>query len=152
MPDPAPAHLLDTNILLRLSKRDSPEFATIRNALRSLLQGTARLCYTPQNLIEFWNVATRPIDRNGHGLSTGEADEAAHRIERAFILLPDNKDIHYEWRRLVVAYGVSGAKVHDARLVAAMTTHSVTHILTLNGRDFSRYAGITVVHPSGISV
>ena len=32
----------------------------------------------------------------------------------------------------VVAYAVSGAKVHDARLVAAMLTHDVRHILTLN--------------------
>jgi predicted nucleic acid-binding protein len=152
MAESAPAHLLDTNILLRLSKRDSPEFATIRNVLRFLSQNNTRLCYTSQNLIEFWNVATRPIERNGYGLPTVEADEAARRVERAFILLPDTEGIHHEWRRLVVSHGVSGAKVHDARLVAAMTTHGVAHILTFNDRDFSRYAGITVVHPSDIPV
>jgi hypothetical protein len=37
--------------------------------------------------------------------------------------------------------------VHDARLVAAMHVHGVTHLLTLNVRDFARYPGITVVHP-----
>lgn len=33
-----------------------------------------------------------------------------------------------EWRRLVVNYGVSGVQVHDARLVATMLVHDVTHI------------------------
>lgn len=148
----APAYLLDTNILLRLSKRDSPEFSIIRSALRFLSQKDARLCYTSQNLIEFWNVATRPIDRNGYGLSTMEAHEAAQRVERAFVMLPDTEAIHHEWRRLVVVNGVLGAKVHDARLVAAMTAYGIAHILTFNDRDFSRYAGITVVHPSDVPV
>ncbi len=148
----APAHLLDTNVLLRLFKRDSQEFAMIRAALRSLSQKEVRLCYTSQNLIEFWNVVTRPIDRNGYGLSILEADETAHRIERAFVMLPDSEAIHHEWRRLVVAYGVSGAKAHDARLVAAMTAHGLDHILTLNDRDFTRYEGITVVHPGDVPV
>jgi predicted nucleic acid-binding protein len=152
MAESAPPHLLDTNILLRLSNRDSPDFSVIRNALRSLSQRNARLCYTSQNLIEFWNVATRPADRNGYGLSTGEVDQAAQRVERAFVMLPDSKAIHHEWRRLVVDYGVSGTKVHDARLVAAMTVHGVAHILTFNDRDFSRYAGITAVHPSNVPV
>jgi predicted nucleic acid-binding protein len=145
-------YLLDTNILLRLSKRESPEFATIRTALKALSQQNARLCYTSQNLIEFWNVATRPIDRNGYGLSTEEVNVAASRIERAFILLPDNEIIHHEWKKLVVTYGVSGAKVHDARIIAAMMVHKVSHILTLNDRDFSRYAGITAMHPGSIPV
>jgi predicted nucleic acid-binding protein len=37
--------------------------------------------------------------------------------------------------------------VHDARLVAAMLAHGVPQLLTLNDRDFARYAGISVVHP-----
>lgn len=148
MADQAPAHLLDTNILLRLSKRDSPEFPSIRNALGILHSNQAHLCYTSQNLVEFWNVSTRPREQNGHGLSPAETDAAATRIERAFTLLPDVDAIHREWRRIVVAYGVSGVNVHDARLVAAMNVHGVHHILTLNGNDFARYKEIVIVHPA----
>jgi hypothetical protein len=79
-----------------------------------------------------------------------EADERAQRVERAFVLLPDNELIHPEWRRLVLGHAVSGAQVHDARLVAAMHVHGVTHVLTLNVRDFMRYPGITVVHPQTV--
>lgn len=59
---------------------------------------------------------------------------------------------HLEWRRLVVHYRVSGVQVHDARIVAAMQTHGITHLLTFNGDDFRRFSEITVVHPSEITL
>jgi predicted nucleic acid-binding protein len=144
------SYLADTNILLRLIKSNDPEFPLARGAIRTLKARGERVCYVPQNIVEFWNVCTRPADRNGYGLSPKEADERAQRLERAFTLLPDNELIHHEWRRLVLAYAVSGAQVHDARLVAAMHVHGVAHLLTLNVRDFTRYPGITIVHPQTI--
>jgi predicted nucleic acid-binding protein len=143
-------YLTDTNILLRLIKSNDPEFVLVRKAIHTLKTRGERLCYVPQNIVEFWNVCTRPPDRNGYGLSPGEADERAQRLERAFSLLPDNELIHPQWRRLVLAQAVSGAQVHDARLVAAMHVHGATHLLTLNVRDFARYPGITVVHPQTV--
>jgi predicted nucleic acid-binding protein len=73
-------------------------------------------------------------------------------MERLFPLLPDSPVVYPEWRRLVVAYGVSGAKVHDARLVAGMRANGISHILTLNTMDFTRYApeGIVAVDPRTI--
>ncbi len=44
-----------------------------------------------------------------------------------------------------------GVNVHDARLVAAMLVHGLTHILTFNTPDFRRFSQITVVHPSEIT-
>jgi predicted nucleic acid-binding protein len=144
--------LADTNILVRLVKRHDPEFALMRGALRALLVQSARLCDTPQIMAEFWHVATRPPERNGYGLTPLEADRRARRIEHAFTLWPDGEAVYREWRRLVVAHAVSGVQVYDARLVAVMKVHDVTHLLTLNDRDFARYAGITVVHPSQVAV
>lgn len=145
-------YLLDTNILLRLSEKYNSEFQFVRPALLSLINRQARLCYTSQNFIEFWNVATRPARQNGHGLSISDADIEASGIEAAFELLPEKETIHSAWRRLVVNYSVSGAQVHDARLVACMKTHGITHLLTLNTRDFVRYKEITVVHPNQVPV
>lgn len=39
---------------------------------------------------------------------------------------------------------MKGKNAHDARLVAAMVRHGLTHILTFNAQDFSRYRGITI--------
>ncbi|HEV2379309.1 MAG TPA: hypothetical protein VG206_05885 [Terriglobia bacterium] len=48
-------------------------------------------------------------------------------------------------------YGISGVQVHDARLAASMYAHGVSHILTLNLPDFSRYDGIVALHPSTVN-
>ncbi len=145
------AHLLDTNILLRLSKYDDSEQGRIKIAIERLIEKGSDLCYTPQNVVEFWNVFTRPRERNGFGLTTAEADREAALIERQFTLLPDDERIYPEWRRLVVEYSISGTKVHDARLVAAMKVHAITRLLTLNTGDFARYPGITAVHPREVA-
>ena len=146
-----PAYLIDSNILLRISKRDDPDHALVDAALATLAEAGALLCYTHQNIAEFWNVCMRPVDRNGFGLSIADTDREILALEKGMILLPDNAAIHYEWRRLVVAHSVSGAKVHDASLVAAMRVHGVTHLLTLNTNDFARYPGITAVHPRDVT-
>ncbi|MCU1253207.1 MAG: hypothetical protein JWQ49_6236 [Edaphobacter sp.] len=52
------ACLLDSNILLRISKSDDPQHAVIGGALRTLVGRGAPLCYTSQTLGEFWNAST----------------------------------------------------------------------------------------------
>jgi len=61
----AAAWLLDTNILLRMSKSDDAHHRMISMALRILVAQDARLCFTSQILGEFWNASTRPRDQNG---------------------------------------------------------------------------------------
>jgi hypothetical protein len=63
------ACLLDSNILLRVSKNDDLQQPIIANALKSLIGQGVRLCYTSQTLAEFWNASTRPADKNGFGLT-----------------------------------------------------------------------------------
>jgi predicted nucleic acid-binding protein len=88
------------------------------------------------------------IDRNGFGLSITEAEEEVRLIESEFGFLPDNQQIHAVWRGLVTDHGVRGRQVHDARLIAVMRVHGLSHLLTLNRADFIRYGGITVIDPS----
>ncbi|TVQ64557.1 MAG: PIN domain-containing protein [Spirulina sp. DLM2.Bin59] len=145
-------YLVDTNILLRFADRDHPLHPVIRTAIRKLHQEGHKLQVSSQNCIEFWNVATRPIERNGFGLTPLEAERLLQRIERLFPVLPDSSEIYREWRRLVIVFGVSGVQVHDARLVAAMKVNNIPCILTLNGEDFKRYIseGITAVAPGTV--
>lgn len=145
------AYLYDSNILLRLVHRHHPDHTLVRDAVRKLHQRSEQSYYTTQNLAEFWNVSTRPpTARGGLGLSVADTDHAARVLERIVTLLPENPAIHIEWRRLLVAHSIQGVQVHDARLVAAMTVYGVTHILTLNEQDFTRYPSIIAVHPRNI--
>jgi predicted nucleic acid-binding protein len=147
---PGSSYLADTNILLRLVQPDSPEYGTIRQCTDRLWERGAELFYTSQNLAEFWNVCTRPADRNGFGFSVAETDERAALIEAKFSLAADSEATHQEWRRIVVAASVSGIQVHDARMVAAMRVHGIANLLTLNIKDFRRFSGITVLSPDEV--
>ncbi|NJL48410.1 MAG: type II toxin-antitoxin system VapC family toxin [Leptolyngbyaceae cyanobacterium SM2_5_2] len=141
--------LVDTNILLRLSDKQHPLYVIVNNAVKQLQRENYTLCITAQNCAEFWNVATRPAKQNGFGLSISEAELALSTIEKVFGILPDLPQSYTEWRRLVVQFKVIGVQVHDARIVAAMRCHSVTHILTMNSEDFSRYEleGVIPINP-----
>ena len=141
------AYLVDTDVLLRFVKPDDSDYSMLRSSIRMLWLDGDDLCYTSQNLAEFWNTSTRPVERNGYGLSILEVDGRARFIEEQFTLLEDSNAVHHEWRSLLVNHSVSGIQVHDARLVAAMHVHQISHLLTFNTRDFVRYTGITVVHP-----
>jgi predicted nucleic acid-binding protein len=140
-------YLVDSNVLLRWVKPDDQDYPLVVLAIDTVLQGGAVLCYTSQNVAEFWNTCTRPIDRNGYGLTPAEADRRAKLFEENLRLLPDSLPVHQQWRSLLVTYSVSGVQVHDARLIAAMLVHGVRHILTFNQTDFARYADIEAVHP-----
>lgn len=143
--------LLDSNILLRWVEPDQPDQAIVARALDLLQSADSDLCYTSQNLGEFWNTLTRPADRNGYGLTPAQADRRARAIESQITLLPDTLDTHIEWRRLLVAHSISGVQVHDARLVASMHIHGVDRILTFTTRDFVRFTDIQAVHPTDLS-
>ena len=144
-------YLADTNILLRLQDPKSPDYLVVRSALEVLWERGERLYFTSQNLAEFWNVCTRPKANNGFGLTTLETDQRAKLIESKFSLLPDNEQVHLEWRRLVVQHSVCGVRVHDARLAAAMIVHGIPRLITLNNRDFERYSLIRAEHPSELA-
>jgi predicted nucleic acid-binding protein len=139
--------LVDSNILIRWVQPGDSDFRTATASVEQLEQSQAVPCYTSQNLGEFWNVLTRPVNRNGYGMFPEEADGLAQTVETRFRLLPDSLAVHKEWRKLLVDYRVSGVQVHDARLVAAMRVHGVKRILTFNTKDFERFEDIEAVHP-----
>jgi predicted nucleic acid-binding protein len=141
------AYLIDTNILLRWIKPDDRDYSLVTTAIDRLLRQGATLCYTSQNVAEFWNTCTRPLGQNGYGLSPQETDRRARLFEDRLRLLADSLAVHQEWRRLIVIHNVRGVQVHDARLVAAMHVHNVTRILTFNEADFARYSDIEALHP-----
>jgi predicted nucleic acid-binding protein len=140
--------VVETNILLRMTRRADPEHRLVTSALSQLTSQGTTLHYTHQNVAELWNVMTRPIARNGLGLTIHEAESEVLAIERGMTLLPDGEAVYHEWRKIILRYGVCGVQVHDARLAAAMYVHGVPHILTLNLADFSRFEGITPLHPN----
>lgn len=146
-------YLTDTNILLRIVQPNNPSYQTVQTAVRQLQADGHQLYATAQNFAEFWCVSTRPSGKsNGFGFTPSQTDILLQTVEQLFPLLPDSPNVYFEWRQLVVNYGVSGVQVHDARLVATMISHKIKYILTFNTRHFTRYAdeGIEAVDPAKV--
>jgi predicted nucleic acid-binding protein len=141
--------LADTNVLLRRTQPGHSSHTSAVESVAKLLASGEPVLFTMQNISEFWNVMTRPVEQNGLGFSTSIALREVDLIERLFTLLPDSPAVYAEWKRLVVAHGVTGSKVHDTKLVAVMAVHGVRRLLTFNTADFARY-DIEAIHPSSI--
>lgn len=147
-------YLIDTSVLARLANAIDARYALADRAIVELHRRGEMLHVTPQVLIEFRNVATRPLAVNGLGLSVADAEVEAAAFETKFLLLEETPDVFPAWKALVGALGVIGKQVHDARLVAVCHVHKVTHLLTFNVPHFARMAafgpGITVVDPKSV--
>ena len=146
------AYLLDTNVLLRYVQPSDPDHGLAVTALDRLFDRGEEVCLVAQNLIEFWNVATRPSAHNGLGLSIAQAQLELQALEASFAVRPETPGLYAKWRHLVVTYSVIGVQVHDTRLVAAMQLQGVSHLLTFNAGHFARFTpeGLVVVHPRDV--
>ncbi len=143
--------LLDANVLLRLADPTSKSHAIAAMAVSKLRAQGDTLHLVPQSVYEFWAVATRPIANNGLGLSVAECMRELVNVESSFSLLDDKPTLFIEWKAVVTAFGCHGKVSHDARYVAAMQTHGVTHILSFNGNDFLRYPGLVLLDPNTVA-
>jgi len=141
---------IDTNILLRSVQPTHPLYLGATRAVAKLLRQNETVFSCPQNIAEYWNVATRPTNVNSLGFSHVEALSEVGNIEALLTLLPESPSIYAEWKRLVNEHRVQGIKVFDARLVAVANSFGVDSILTFNAADFRRYGNITVLDPASL--
>ncbi len=148
------AFLLDTSILVRLANVNDVHHPVATRAVLELHRRSEILHITPQVLIEFRNVATRPKSVNGAGLPIVDAEKHAATFEAAFALLEETPNIFAAWKVLVESLAIIGKQVHDARIAAVCHAHAVTHLLTFNVGHFGRIAtfgpGVVVVDPATV--
>jgi predicted nucleic acid-binding protein len=143
--------LVDTNILLRSVELIHPQHQIAIGALATLRVNGHEPVLVPQVVYEFWAVATRPVSLNGLGLDPALVDAAVDDIMQAYPIY-DDRGVLDLWRSLVVRYAVLGKLAHDARLVAAMLRHGVTHLLTFNAPDFARFQEVAALDPTAAAL
>jgi predicted nucleic acid-binding protein len=78
------SYLIDTTILGRLANVSDIQHAVAARAVLELHRRGEVLHVTPQVMIEFRNVATRPVAVNGLGLSTADTEALAATFESRF--------------------------------------------------------------------
>jgi len=142
---------VDTSILVGALQTFDPETrARARHAVKSLYSQKEQMVCFPQNLVEFWSVATRPVKSKGLGLTLDQTDQYVDRFLTVIRLLPETPEIFPVWQVLTMVHRIGGVHVHDARIVASMTIHRVSRILSFDRDGFGRYLGITAIHPSEV--
>lgn len=145
-------YLADTNLLLRLADSASPQHRIATQALAGLLARSNEVYLTPQNFIEFWAVATRPVEANGFGWTGERTAKEVTDLQARFPLLPDSPEIFTRWLELVKQLPIHGKRVHDARLVAVLQAHAVGHLITFNVADFVTFSSvISLVDPRSLA-
>src|SRR5262245_32846992 len=105
--------LVDTNVHLRLVQPEQALSEICWRAVDRLSVAGHEMFVFPQNLIEFWAVATRPSDQNGLGFSTENAARELLRIRGMFTLIPDSAAVYPIWEHLVIQFEISGKVTHD---------------------------------------
>ena len=135
-------------MLLRWSDRDNPHHSECADAVNRLIEQGDQVCTCAQVLIEYWVTSTRPRDVNGFGLSIIDAASRISVVHGSFPCLVEPAEIADLWQEITIRHSVRGRQAHDARIAALMLAHGITHILTLNTDDFTRYQGITPISPA----
>jgi predicted nucleic acid-binding protein len=144
-------YLLDTGVLLRAFDIRNSDHEDIVQALRILRDRGDEFAVTIQNLAEFWNVSTRPIENNGYGLPARTVKRRIQLIERFCVLHTENIASVENWKQLASELELVGVSVHDARLVSVMLAFDIPRILTLNVKDFTRYKAVEAISPKEVA-
>jgi toxin-antitoxin system PIN domain toxin len=138
---------VDTNILVYAFHADFEQHAAARAALTRLVSegeawGIPSPCFP-----EFLATVTRRKYLS-HPATMSEALDFLGTLQKdygGFVL--DESALHFRTlEQVLLASGVTGAKVHDARIAAICRDHAVQEFLTAD-RDFSYFPWLNTVNP-----
>ncbi|EAZ91734.1 type II toxin-antitoxin system VapC family toxin [Crocosphaera chwakensis] len=145
-------YFLDTNILLRIADTSSSRHSLTITAITQLLSQGNKCVISSQVLIEFWVVATRPLEVNGLGWTPEETAIKIRQFIAQFHLLPESQDIFSQWFKLVTHHNIKGKRTHDIRLLAVMIVYNIPCLLTFNPNDFISLPNITIIQPQNLII
>lgn len=138
---------VDTNILVYAFHADFEQHEAAKRAIAILIsQGEAWGIPSPC-LHEFLATVTRRKYLS-HPATMPEALDFLHALQRdygGFVL--NESALHFSTlEEILLASGVTGAKVHDARIAAICRDHAVQELLTAD-RDFGYFPWLNAVNP-----
>lgn len=139
---------VDTNILVYAHREDSVHHEAALVTIKRLAEGTVAWAIPWPCLHEFLAIVTHPrIYKPPTPLADAliQADRWMDSPSVVF-LAEDSAGYWPALRDLLVAGGVVGPRVHDARVAAICLRNGVDRLLSAD-RDFSRFPNLRVVNP-----
>lgn len=138
---------VDTNILVYAHREDSPFHVAAFRCVAELAEGPASWAIPWPCLHEFLAIVTHPHIYAPPTPLERALDQVDAWLDSPTLALLAESAAHWPALRALLAGGrVAGAQVHDARVAALCRQHGVRELWSLD-RDFSRFAGLSVVNP-----
>ncbi|MEJ0069123.1 MAG: TA system VapC family ribonuclease toxin [Pseudomonadota bacterium] len=138
---------VDTNILVYAHREDSPAHAVAFRRVAELAEGRTSWAIPWPCLHEFLAIATHPRIYAPPTPLARALDQVDAWLESPTLTILAESTAHWTTlRALLIGGRIAGAQVHDARIAALCRQHGVRELWSAD-RDFSRFAGLTVVNP-----
>jgi toxin-antitoxin system PIN domain toxin len=138
---------VDTNILVYAHREDSPFHDAAARCVAELAQGRALWAIPWPCVHEFLAIVTHPRIYDPPTPLARALDQVDAWLEAPALVLLAEAEQHWGvLRPLVAAARVTGARIHDARIVALCRQHGVRELWSAD-RDFTRFRDLTVVNP-----
>jgi predicted nucleic acid-binding protein len=140
---------IDTNVIVHSIIDQSALHRTAQQAILSYQRAGYEVWISRQILREFLATLSRP-----HGYTTGGRRISATRLiaevrllQTQYYIAEDSQDVTERLLKLLASINVGGKQIHDANIVATMLASGITHLLTENVSDFTRYSQLITIIP-----
>ena len=138
---------VDTNLLVYAHREDSPFHDAAFDLVAELAQGAATWGIPWACVHEFLAIVTHPRIYAPPTPLKLALEQVDAWLESPSSALLTESETHWSSLRTLLKDGkVAGGRVHDARVAALCLQHGVRELWSAD-RDFSRFAGLTVVNP-----
>jgi toxin-antitoxin system PIN domain toxin len=138
---------VDTNILVYAHREDSAFNEAAYERVTELANGAAAWGIPWPCLHEFLAAVTHPRIFVPPTSLEHAIDQIEIWLESPSLALLTESPTHWSTlRALLVESAITGPRVHDVRIMALCRQHGVRELWSAD-RDFSRFAGVTVVNP-----
>jgi uncharacterized protein len=138
---------LDTNLLVYAHRRDSPWHQQAAAVLSEVARGPKRWALPWPTIFEFLAIVTHPkIFSPPSSLPTALEQVEAWRSSPFLCLLSETPEMLPLLGESLIASGVTGPRVHDARIAVLCRHHGVEELWTAD-RDFGRFPWLKVRNP-----
>ncbi len=137
---------LDTNTLIYATNSAAPLHQVANQFIQTTFAAGIQLTVSTQILREYLATATR---LSTQGVNFPQSDILANLqlFQSRFRVVEDNLQLFSALMGLFQNYSFAGKQVHDANIVATMQIYGITHLLTHNVSDFSRFAALITIVP-----
>ncbi|WP_419165823.1 type II toxin-antitoxin system VapC family toxin [Candidatus Palauibacter sp.] len=130
---------IDTNVIVAARVPEAPQSRIARRAISRALQGPERLRISRQIIREYLATVTRP-QAWSTPLDMAKALGDVERMCGVFEILEDGPRVMSTLAELCRDVPLAGKRVHDANIAATMLAYGEQRLLTLNPKDFRRFA------------